>query len=309
MQKIQLFQSDQQVANFLQLGLNTQYDNKIRFRNTDYITIGGQRGQGKSVVCSNLAQRQIQRGKSVLYFSIQMPARQILQRNAAIATGIPVSKFKYKNFDNYQWQKVARYWASRYQDGFQIFQQVYMKNRDFNQFHRIVSARPMSSAQLQVIYQPNLTLSKFRAQAIRKCQKLENVGLVIVDYLNQIKKTDDVVQKFKWTDQIDISTAIKNSALALEVPHVSPYQIDSTGQARFAKGILDPVDYSYIIKKQAQSMYFQDTKSRGQQQVDFCSRVDWPTLTIGPQNGQMQKQQKQQQPRGKSFDLSDVVDI
>ena len=97
MQYIQLFDPDEEVSKYLPLGLNSDYDDKIKFSPRDLILVGGRRGSGKSITCANLANNVFNSGKSAIYFTIEMDSRQTLQRCAAIATGIPFSRLKLKN--------------------------------------------------------------------------------------------------------------------------------------------------------------------------------------------------------------------
>jgi replicative DNA helicase len=130
-----------------------------------------------------------------------------------------------------------------------------------------------------------LTLPKLKAEIIKRTRKLGNVGLIIVDYVNQIKKTNTSEDRFDWKDQIVVSTALKTIAGELQIPVFSPYQIDASGEARFAKGILDSADAAFILEAGPDSVQFTCTKMRGDAKINFTSKTDWSTLTIGPQNG------------------------
>jgi len=55
MQRIALFDSDEDLANFIPLGLNAEYDDMFTFSPTDLVLIGGRRGAGKSITCANIA--------------------------------------------------------------------------------------------------------------------------------------------------------------------------------------------------------------------------------------------------------------
>ena len=67
----------------------------------------------------------------------------------------------------------------------------------------------------------------------------------------------------------------------------SPYQTDATGEARFAKGILDAADAAYSLNAWSQEdncMTFSCQKMRSNQMKDFTSEMDWETLRIGPRS-------------------------
>ena len=97
METIELFDSEEDLAKFLPLGLNQEYDLDYTFSPKDLVVIGGQRGGGKSFTCCNIAQAAHMKDKSVLYFTIEMDSRQILQRVCAVATGVPTNRIKTKN--------------------------------------------------------------------------------------------------------------------------------------------------------------------------------------------------------------------
>jgi KaiC/GvpD/RAD55 family RecA-like ATPase len=284
MQKINLFESDEEIADYIPLGLNEEFDNLVRFKSSDYILMGGKRGSGKSITCSNLADTVYRRGKSVLYFSIEMPTREVLQRQCSIGCGVPHSKIKYKTLDNLEWLRVAKWWADRYEDG-EKHLDLYRTHRDFNKFHSALQKESLKDVQIDIVYDPSLTLPKLKAEITKRVRRLGNVGLVIVDYVNQIKRSGDSDDKFEWKDQIHVSASLKELAGVLQVPFFSPYQIDAQGEARFAKGILDSADAAFILEPGPESIQFTCTKMRGDAKINFTSKVDWNSLRIGPENG------------------------
>jgi KaiC/GvpD/RAD55 family RecA-like ATPase len=285
LQKLNLFESDEDLADYIPLGLNSEFDKLVRFKSTDYILMGGKRGSGKSITCSNLANTVYERGKSVLYFSIEMPTREILQRQCSIGSGVPHSKIKYKTLDNLEWLKVATWWAGRYKNG-EAHLEVYKKHRDFDKFHAALQKEELKDVQIDIIYDPVLTLPKLRAEIIKRVRKLKNVGLIIVDYVNQIKRTTESEDKFDWKDQIVVSTTLKSIAGELGIPVFSPYQIDASGEARFAKGILDSADAAFTLEAGPSSIAFTCTKMRGDAKINFTSKAEWNCLRIGPDNGE-----------------------
>ena len=114
MQRIPLFDPDEEMENRLSLGLNTVYDSEISFSPRDLILVGGRRGAGKSMTCANIANNVYESGKTAIYFTIEMEARSILQRCCSIATGIPHNKMQRRDLSMTEWETVARWWAKRY---------------------------------------------------------------------------------------------------------------------------------------------------------------------------------------------------
>ena len=103
--------------------------------------------------------------------------------------------------------------------------------------------------QLEVIYDPVLSLSTIRKELESKLTQTD-VGVIIVDYLNQVKRSNAPARggQYDWTEQIEVSKTLKSMAQEYEVPIFSPYQTDASGEARFAKGILDAADAALLLR-------------------------------------------------------------
>ena len=91
---------------------------------------------------------------------------------------------------------------------------------------------------------------------------------------------------FDWGEQIEVANFLKaDIAQKFGIPVVCPYQIDASGEARFAKGILDPADAAFTLdphQKDDCAMTFTCTKDRRNSETNFTSSMDWDTLKIGP---------------------------
>jgi hypothetical protein len=91
--------------------------------------------------------------------------------------------------------------------------------------------------------------------------------------------------QYDWTEQIEVSKALKSMAQEYETPIFSPYQTDASGEARFAKGILDAADAAYSMEPWTQEdncITFNCVKMRSAAMRSFTSTMDWNTLKIGP---------------------------
>jgi hypothetical protein len=286
MQSISLFEDDKELASYLPLGLNSEYDSQIQFSPKDLVLVGGRRGAGKSLTCCNLASNVYDSGRSALYFTIEMDSRQILQRICSVSTKIPLKRLRSKMLSSEEWSRVGGWWAGRFDGGHDLLPE-FEKTHDFDTFHKNLTKLPLhKERQLDVIYDPALTLSKIQSELDKKVNQLD-VGVVIVDYLNQVKRHNAPSRsgQYDWTEQIEVSKKMKLYAQEYETLFFAPYQTDASGEARFAKGILDAADAAFSLETWEQSdncMTFNCTKMRSNRMESFTSEVDWETLKIGP---------------------------
>ena len=295
MQRIELFEPEEDLAKYIPLGLNKEYDYEIQFSPRDLVMVGGRRGAGKSVICANIANAVYASGKSAMYFTIEMDSRSILQRCCSIATEVPFARLRTQNLSVTEWEKVATWWAARYVDG-QDRLKDYRTHRDFNKLHTSLKTQHelLPTQQLDVVYDPALTLSKIRAELDKKVKPL-NVGVIIVDYINQVKRSSLPSRggQYDWTEQIEVSKALKSMAQEYDCTVISPYQTDATGEARFAKGILDAADAAYTLETwdhEDACITFNCVKMRSASMKSFTSTVDWDSLKIGPETAMTPKE-------------------
>ena len=288
MQTISLFDSEKNLKKYLPLGLNDEYDQKLKFSPRDLVLVGGRRGAGKSLTCVNIANNVYNQGRSSIYFTIEMDSRSILQRMCALGARVPIGRLATRNLSSTEWNRVAEWWANRFVDGVDLLPDFY-ESRDFDTLHTELSRKKLTpDRQLDVIYDPVLSLSRIRKELESKINQTD-VGVIIVDYLNQVKRSNAPAKggQYDWTEQIEVSKTLKSMAQEYEVPVFSPYQTDNTGEARFAKGILDAADAAYTIETwspEDECITFNCTKMRSAKMEGFTSVMDWETLKIGPQS-------------------------
>jgi len=287
MQTISLFDSEKDLNKFLPLGLNDDYDQFMKFSPRDLILVGGRRGAGKSIACCNIAHNVYEQGKSSLYFTIEMDARSILQRMCALGARIPISRLATRNLTTVEWNRVADWWAGRFNGGVELLPEFH-DTRDFDAFHSKLQTKPLNAGQMDVVYDPMLTLSRIRQELESKVSQTD-YGVIVVDYLNQVKRSNAPSRsgQYDWTEQIEVSKTLKSIAQEYEIPVFAPYQTDSTGEARFAKGILDAADAAFTLETwspEDEAITFNCTKMRSAKMEGFTSVMDWETLRIGPQS-------------------------
>ena len=93
----------------------------------------------------------------------------------------------------------------------------------------------------------------------------------------------------------------------------APYQTDSSGEARFAKGILDAADAAYSLETWEPSdncMTFNCTKMRNNEVKGFSSEVNWKSLKIGPTSALTPaEKQKMKEDMGLGTDGEEAQDL
>jgi len=289
MDTVELFDSSEDLENRLALGLNQDYDLSYKFSPKDLVVVGAQRGGGKSFTLCNIARAVQETGKSALYFTIEMDTRQILQRIVSMSTNVPLGRLIERNLYDDEWNKIAKWWAARFDKG-QEHYESYLKEKDFDKFHRLLTREQFNRTnQIDVVYDPALTVAKIISTVRQKRAEYDDLGIIVVDYLNQVKRHNAPSRsgQYDWTEQIEVSKKMKLYAQEYETLFFAPYQTDASGEARFAKGILDAADAAYALEtweQQDECMTFNCVKMRSNRMESFSSVVDWETLKIGPQS-------------------------
>lgn len=293
MQTVELISSEEDLQANIQLGLNSDFDKNFSFARTDYILMGGRRGAGKSLTAANMAVHAYEQSKSSIYFTIEMDTQSTLQRMCAIATGVSARAIRNGNLSLGEWELVAEWFSARFEDGEKHYLE-YLSHRDFRKLQATLSKNPLREVQLDIVYNPSLTLANIRTELDKKMNRLKP-SLVVVDYVNQVKRggmaSNSRMGQYDWTEQLEVSKALKTYAQEYEVPFISPYQIDASGEARFAKAILDAADAAFILDPHSKTdniITFECTKMRNEtDDISFTSVMDWASLRIGPETGQL----------------------
>lgn len=288
MSELLVFQRAEDIAKErIYLGLNNAFDAMLGgMARQEVLFLGGKRGDGKSIVSSNLFVNQYELGNSCLYFSIEMTAFETYQRNMSILAGVNIQNLKQNKLTSDELLKVVNTRAAMYTDSDGVLSD-FMSHRDQFRFEEelVRNCKLKQDNQMIIVDDRNLTLGSIDLHIGKaKARFGEKLGVVVVDYLNQI-----VIEggQYDWQPQIEISKRLKNLARKYEIIIVSPYQIDDNGAARFAKGILDAADISLLLKthsKETGAISFTSNKTRGSREIEFTCPINWDTLKISPQS-------------------------
>lgn len=287
MADIMLFRdADQLARDRVHLGFNNTFDAALGgVARQELILIGGKRGSGKSICSSNVAVNQYESGNTSVIFSIEMIAHEVLERSLSILAGVNHQNIKQNRLSDEETIKLVRARAGMFDDADDLVED-FKRHRDKIKFEsRLVREKKLKSDnQMIIIDDRALTLTSLDLHLGKiKAKFGEKFTVAVVDYLNQI--VVEGASQFDWQPQIVISKKLKELARKYEIVMVSPYQIDASGEARFARGILDAADIALVMEahdKEKGAMTFSTTKIRGAREMTFTSPINWDTLRISP---------------------------
>jgi replicative DNA helicase len=269
------------------LGLNNQFDAELGgVARQELILVGGMRGSGKSITCSNIQVNQYKADFCSIYFTIEMIANETLQRNMAILSGVSHSNLKKGELDHDEILRLVQARADMFADADDLVD-FYKETLDPYKFEaRLVKEKRLRDSQMIIVDDRALTLASIDLHVSKYKAKFgDKLAVVVVDYLNQIVL--DSKDQYDWKVQVEISKGLKNIARKHDVVVYSPYQIDQSGEARFAKGILDAADIGLIMKpfdKADNAIGLSTTKIRGDKELSVVSGMNWDCLRIDPTN-------------------------
>lgn len=278
--------SEEEILSRVPLGINNTFDADIGgFALTEYILIGGKKGSGKSLICSNICRNQIQQGNSTLYFTIEMRAKETFMRHMACTANVPLKHIQKGCVTPEEADRLAQARADMFLDS-QDSLDSYKEHKDFSRLEKelMQTKELLPDNQFVIIDDPKLTLASIDLNIQKfKAQFKDKLKIVVVDYLNQI----DIPDIYDWKTQIFLSKKLKEFARKYNIIMVTPFQINNEGEARFSKGILDSADIAMNLeahkdKEDPENSYieFESTKTRNIDDFKFISQTTFDTVNI-----------------------------
>ncbi len=188
---------------------------------SDMIIVAARPGVGKTSFCLNIAtQVAVKTKKKVVIFSLEMSCEQLAQRMLSSEALIDASKFRLGNFTDEEWVKLAR------------------------------ASDVLSRTNILLDGTTNITVSEMKS----KLRRVEDLGLVVVDYLGLMKSdknTDNRVNEVS-----DISRNLKLMAKELGVPVIVCSQLSRGPEKTDKPPMLSDLRDSGAIEQDADIVMF-----------------------------------------------------
>src|SRR5699024_3440776 len=183
-------------------GINTGYqalDRILRgMQGGDYILLAGRPSMGKTALSINITENLILNNKTVAFFSLEMPNRQIMQRMLLGNSLTPANKLSDKKMDKYDWERLSN------------------------------SMNSMLNTKLYLEDDSSKTVAEMNSMS-RRLKRRVGLDIVIIDYLQQIQATAGGNRR----EQVEqISRDLKRMAKDLDVPVIVVSSLSRANQMR-----------------------------------------------------------------------------
>ena len=273
-------------------GLSAEFDAvNGGFATQELVLLGGRRGSGKSIISLNMALNRFLEGNTVAFFTIEMRYKEVYDRVLSIISEVPFLDIFRNQTTPAQKIQMAKAKFKHFYKPSEKIEQLLKEleySKDFKMFERKVKMEKptMTDNRLFMIDDESLTLNRVDHYCNMFSSKYPAFNLAVVDYINIIKHDD---QK-DWKTQITIAENLKSLSRKYDLTMISPYQIDASGEARFAKGILDSADRSFNFfpppeeedRQLNNKVTIHTTKIRNGRHMSFDVYMNWPCVKIDP---------------------------
>ena len=267
-------------------GLSTDFDAANGgFGLEELVLFGGRRGSGKSIITLNMALNNFLLNNSVMFMSIEMRYVEVYYRLMSMISGVPFSDFMLNNLTKDQKFSIAKSKLDTFYKPGEASDSIYsnlLTSGSFNNFDQELKRGvvPFKDNRFHIIDDVQLSLARIDHYLNMMTTK-HDIKMCVIDYLNIVKVED----RMDWKSQINISDSLKTLARKYKVIMISPYQIDASGEARFAKGVLDSADKSFRfmpsdLSEDPTALPFEVAKIRNGKAIKFNVHMDWDCLRI-----------------------------
>jgi len=164
------------------------------FNAGDLVIIGARPAMGKTALVLNMGLRNVELGKGVIIFSLEMPAEQLMLRMLSAKTSIPLQNLRKGDMDDQQWSNLT----AAFDD--------------------------LNNKKLFVDDGGSLNINQLRARVRKIAQNQENnISMIIIDYLQLMQGTGG---KDRHLEVSEISRGLKMLAREMAIPVIALSQLN-----------------------------------------------------------------------------------
>ena len=164
------------------------------FNEGDLIIIAARPAMGKTALVLNMALKNVEANKGVIFFSLEMPAEQLMLTMLAAKTSIPLQNLRKGDMDDTQWSNLSG------------------------------ALDDLNTKKLFVDDGGSININQLRARVRKLAQNSDNnISLVIIDYLQLMQGTGN---KDRHQEVSDISRGLKMLAREMKIPIIALSQLN-----------------------------------------------------------------------------------
>jgi replicative DNA helicase len=195
------------------------------FNGGDLVIIAARPAMGKTALVLNMALKNIEAGKGVVIFSLEMPSSQLMLRLLAAKTSIPLQDLRKGSMNDQQWSTLT----SAFDD--------------------------LNTKKLWVDDNGSLNINQLRARVRKLAQnKDNNVSMIVIDYLQLMQGTGT---KDRHQEVSEISRGLKMLAREIGIPIIALSQLNRGLESRPDKRpMLSDIRESGSIEQDADIIMF-----------------------------------------------------
>lgn len=211
------------------VGLDTGFlelNRKIKgFKNGDLIIIAARPGMGKTSMGLNFIEKVLKMDKGVVFFSLEMPAVQIMQRLLSAKTSIPLQRILTADLNDDEWSRISDACEEYNKKNLYIYDSGYASITDVRAVLRRIKTQD------------------------------ESVSLCVVDYIGLMMSNNNFSERHLQVSEI--SRGLKLLARELEMPIIALSQLNRSLEARANKRpMLSDLRESGAIEQDADTILF-----------------------------------------------------
>lgn len=223
------FEKQKKAENKGIVGLDTGFselNHKIKgFKGGDLIIIAARPGMGKTSMGLNFIEKTLREDKGVVFFSLEMPAVQIMQRLLSAKTSIPLQRILSADLNDDEWSRLSD------------------------------ACEEYNRKKLYVYDSGYASITDIRAILRRQKQLDESVALCVIDYIGLMTSQSSFSERHLQVSEI--SRGLKLLARELQIPIIALSQLNRGVEARANKRpMLSDLRESGAIEQDADTILF-----------------------------------------------------